>query len=199
MVYTLKHKKRRGGCLRKLLSWTFALLLLFGCFRFAEKRLFPTPYKETVLAAAEKNNISPALLYAIIKAESNFNPSATSAKGAKGLMQLMDDTAVWCSKKSGISFSDIHIPAENIALGAFYLGYLLSMYYENVTLAAAAYNAGQGRVSRWLSDPAYSSDGKTLSEIPFPETDRYVKKVALYQKIYERRLEKELTDSCSKR
>ena len=191
MVYTLKHKKRKGGCFPKLLSFVLFVALLFGALRFAENRLFPLSYRETVISAADKNNIPPALLYALIKAESNFDPAATSPKGAKGLMQLMDETALWCSEKSDIPLTDIHSPEENIALGAYYLGYLLSMFDGQTALAVAAYNAGQGRVNRWLSDSAYSPDGKTLSEIPFPETDRYVKKVSLYQKIYEKRLKEQ--------
>lgn len=189
MVYTLKHRKRKGGCLSKLLTWILFFALLLGGFRFAEERLFPMPYREAVLSSAAKNNVPPALLYALIKAESNFNAEAQSRKGAKGLMQLMDETAAWCSEKSGLPLTDILIPEENIALGAYYLGYLLSMYDGKIPLAVAAYNAGQGRVNRWLSDPAYSADGSSLSEIPFPETDRYVKKVTLYRKIYEKRMQ----------
>lgn len=189
MVYTLKHKKRKGGCLSTLLVWVLLFAFLFGCFRFAEKRLFPLPYRDIVLSAASNHTLPPALLYALMKAESNFDASAESSKGAKGLMQLMDKTAAWCSEESGIVLTDIKNPAENIYLGAYYLGYLLSLYDGQTALAVAAYNAGQGRVNRWLSDPAYSPDGKTLSRIPFPETDRYVKKVTLYQKVYEKRLQ----------
>ncbi len=184
----MKHKKRKRGCLIRLLSWMLFFAFLFGCFRFAEKRLFPMPSRETVLLGGAETDVPPALLYALIKAESNFNPEARSQKGAMGLTQLMEETAAWCSEKSGLPLTDILNPEENIALGAYYLGYLLSMYDGKIPLAVAAYNAGQGRVNRWLSDPSYSEDGISLSEIPFPETDRYVKKVTLYRKIYEKRL-----------
>ena len=121
MVYTLKHKKRKGGCLSTLLVWVLLFAFLFGCFRFAEKRLFPLPYRDIVLSAASDHTLPPALLYALMKAESNFDASAESSKGAKGLMQLMDKTAAWCSEESGIMLTDIKNPAENIYLGAYYL------------------------------------------------------------------------------
>lgn len=152
------------------------------------ERLFPTPYEEMIYTAAEENHLSPALLYALIKAESNFDTEAISVKGAKGLMQLMDETAQWCGKKAGLSAGNLLEPEENIFLGAYYIGYLLSLYQGEETCALAAYNAGQGRVNSWLRDSRYSADGKTLHTIPFPETEKYVKKIRLYKKIYERKL-----------
>ena len=142
------------------------------------------------MAAAAENELPAALVYALIKAESNFDSAAVSQKGARGLMQLMDTTAAWCSEKSGIPLRDILNPEENIALGAFYLGYLCEMYDGNIETALAAYNAGYGRVNSWLRDRAYSPEGQTLSFVPFPETRQYVKKVMLYKSIYEKRLEK---------
>lgn len=152
------------------------------------ERLFPTPYGETISAVAAENNLSPALLYALIKAESNFDAEALSAKGAKGLMQLMDETAAWCGSKAGLPAGNLLNPEENIALGAYYMGYLLSLYQGEETCALAAYNAGQGRVNSWLRDSRYSADGKTLHTIPFPETEKYVKKIRVYKKIYMNKL-----------
>ncbi len=146
------------------------------------------PYKETVLAAAKDYDVPPALLYALIKAESNFDPDAESQKGAKGLMQLMDKTAAECAEKTEMALTDVFAPEQNIKLGAYYLGKLLDMYGGDEKSAVAAYNAGHGRVDGWLSDMRYSPDGKILLEIPFPETERYVRKVELYKTIYEQRL-----------
>lgn len=182
--------RRKGGCLSRLFGWGLVICILAFGVRWATERLFPLPYGDAVMAAAEENGVPPALLYALMKAESNFDPAAESAKGAKGLMQLMDGTAAWCAEKSGLAHTDILDPAENIALGAYYLGYLLRLYDGDETCAVAAYNAGHGRVDGWLANPEYAPDGKTLSEIPFSETDRYVQKVRLYKKIYERRMEK---------
>ncbi len=166
-------------------------MLLPGVIRMGMGRLFPTPYAETVQRLAAENGVSPALLYGVIKAESNFDPLASSKKGAKGLMQLMDKTAQECARKGGLPLTDILNPEENMALGAYYLGTLLKKYAKNEQNALAAYNAGQGRVDLWLSDARYSEDGTTLSQIPFPETKRYVKKIMLYKKIYERLLDSE--------
>ena len=187
----LSVRRRKGGCLGKLLSWCLVVFILAFGARWAMARLFPLPFGPLVTAAAEENGVPPALLYALMKAESNFNPSAQSAKGAKGLMQLMDSTAGWCAEKSGLSYTNILDPEENIALGAYYLGYLLKLYNGNETTAVAAYNAGHGRVDGWLANPAYAPDGKTLTEIPFPETRQYVQKVSLYRKIYAYRLKQD--------
>ncbi len=183
-------KRKKRGCLFPLLSWALVLFIIFSAFGAITKRLFPLPYRATIEAAAAENELPPSLLYAVIKAESNFKPGAVSKKGAQGLMQLMESTAAWCSEKSGLPLGDILNPAENIALGAFYLGYLCEMYGGNVETALAAYNAGYGRVNSWLRDADDSAEGQTLSSIPFPETRQYVKKVMLYNAIYEKRLEK---------
>ncbi len=140
------------------------------------------------MAAAERFSVPPALLYAVMKAESNFDENAVSARGAKGLMQLMDATAAECAKKGKLTLRDIMQPEENINIGAYYLAFLLDMYGGNVKSAAAAYNAGHGRVDGWLLQEKYAADGTELTRIPFPETERYVKKITFYQKIYELRL-----------
>ncbi|MBE7024635.1 MAG: lytic transglycosylase domain-containing protein [Ruminococcaceae bacterium] len=186
MVFKLRKKKR--GSLKRLLAVCITVgILLFGV-HVSMERLFPMPYCDAVTAAAEENGISPALLYALMKAESNFDAEAVSKKGAKGLMQLMEETAVWCGKKTGLPAEDLLNPEENIPLGAYYLGYLLTLYDGEEECAVAAYNAGQGRVNTWLRDSRYSLDGKTLRDIPFPETERYVKKIRFYKGIYERKL-----------
>lgn len=145
-------------------------------------------YAETVSAAAERFSVSPELLYAVIKAESNFDARATSPRGAKGLMQLMDNTAAWCADKGDIKLSDVYDPTQNIVLGAYYLSHLITMYDGNEEIAIAAYNAGHGRVDNWLSQKSYSENGEELLVIPFAETEKYVKKISVYKKIYALRL-----------
>ena len=179
-------RKRRRGCLSRSLLWILSIYLLILGVKWGTARLFPMPYSAEITSAASENNISPALLYGLIKAESAFSPVAESAKGAKGLMQLMPETAAECAEKCGMASYDIFAPEDNIRLGAFYLGTLLRMYDGNEKNAVAAYNAGHGRVDFWLSSSAYSADGKTLLNIPFPETDRYVKKVLFYSSVYAR-------------
>lgn len=143
---------------------------------------FPRPYQDTV----RKTGVDPALLYAIMRTESGYREDAVSGAGAVGLMQLKPSTAEFICKKEGILFQEERLKegAYNIALAAMYLRYLFSRFAD-ADAALAAYNAGEGTVRSWLSDSRYSSDGKSLTKIPFPETDGYVKKIRKFRKIYE--------------
>ena len=173
--------------MKKLFELFIIVLLIIGIINlvpYTLNTLFPTTYKRQVEEYSEKYDVDKNLIYSVIKAESNFNKSAHSSKEAKGLMQLMDETALWCSEKAGISFEDIYNIDSNIALGTFYLSYLTEKYNGNETLAIAAYNAGQGNVDKWLSDTKISPDGKILLNIPFEETDKYIKKINFFKKIY---------------
>jgi soluble lytic murein transglycosylase-like protein len=114
----------------------------------------------TIQTAAQQHQLSPALLWAMIKAESNFDPAAISRRGAAGLMQLMPSTAAF------VKVNDPFNPAENIRGGAQYLRYLLDRFNNNLPLALAAYNAGEAHVRR------------SQDQIPpFPQTRHYVEKV----------------------
>jgi soluble lytic murein transglycosylase len=130
----------------------------------------------------------------MIRTESGFDPKAESHKGAKGLMQITDQTGLWGAQEIGIK--DYHSqrlfePDINIQIGAWYVRRLLNQYKGDLTLTLAAYNGGSGNVARWLGDSRYSEDGKTLNHIPFKETKQYVKKVRKnlkqYQKFYEKK------------
>jgi soluble lytic murein transglycosylase-like protein len=114
---------------------------------------------ETVGRIAQQNQLSPRLVHSVIQVESNYDPNAVSPKGAQGLMQLIPSTA----RRFGVT--DVFDPADNIQGGARYLKYLLGLYKGDEALALAAYNAGEGAVSRYGGVP------------PFPETHAYVAKV----------------------
>ncbi|MDR1101473.1 MAG: lytic transglycosylase domain-containing protein [Clostridiales bacterium] len=139
--------------------------------------LFPLEYYDIVEENAKKCGVSPLLIEAIIKAESGFNKEATSAKNARGLMQILDGTAEWAAGEMGIENFDIeriYEPELNIKIGTWYFaGFLLPKYKNDVEPALAAYNAGQNNVDKWEK-----------GEIRFPETKMYVEKVQLYYKIY---------------
>jgi hypothetical protein len=115
------------------------------------------PYQALVRAAALRHGLSEALLHAVIKVESNFNPRAVSAKGARGLMQLMPATA----RRLGVR--DVFDPAANIDGGARYLKELLVQFRNDVTLAVAAYNAGPGAVRRARGVPRFA---ETVAYVP---------------------------------
>ena len=143
-------------------------------------------YKDIIDAEAEKNSLDKSLVYALIMAESKFEPDALSSKGAMGLMQITEDTALWCAEKMGNSAiaADITVPEVNISIGCFYLRYLMDRFDNSESAALAAYNAGSGNVDAWLTDSSYSPDGKNITSAPYPETDKYIKKIAFYKKMY---------------
>lgn len=124
--------------------------------------------EETVARCAHAYQLSPALLMAVIKAESGFNPMVISKAGAVGLMQLVPETAML----HGVY--NLYDTRDNITGGAKHLRYLLNRYHGNVRLALAAYNAGARKVDRYHQVP------------PFRETKAYVKKVMGFYRDYRR-------------
>jgi len=123
------------------------------------------PYHEFVLAAASHYGVDAELITSVMEVESNFNPKAISAKNARGLMQLLPETA------ARLGVKDIFDPKENIDAGTHYLHDLLQLYNNDLTLALAAYNAGPDKVQKYGDVP------------PYRETQSYVKQVKRkYQK-----------------
>jgi Soluble lytic murein transglycosylase and related regulatory proteins (some contain LysM/invasin domains) len=174
------------------------ILLFLGYFLLSRgydyfmKRAYPLEYSETVSAQAVENNLDPALVYSVIRAESNFDPDAVSRAGAVGLMQLTPDTFAWLQTKvkndAVYTAQDLKTPAVNIRYGCRFLSLLLEKYSGERT-ALSAYNAGIGTVNAWLDDPDVSKDGATLDRIPYEETRKYVDAVldnyAKYKKLYQ--------------
>ncbi len=150
-------------------------------------RLFPAKHSDIINKYCDEFDVSPHLVMALIKAESNFNENAVSHAGARGLMQLTDKTFEHCMNVLGkdASGEDISNPDVNINAGVWYISYLLKKYDGDITNAVAAYNAGATNVDKWLQDSSLSPDGKTLSDIPFGETKRHCEKIKSYYKIYE--------------
>lgn len=170
----------------------FAFIILFGYVAWfgvireqVDLYRYPIKYTDTVEKYADEYGIQPSLLYAVIKTESNFNEKATSHAGAKGLMQLMDDTNIWVAAllKEEALTDDAYDPETNIRRGAYLLSYLYKQF-GSWREALAAYNAGIGRVKGWLKNPEYTEDGITLKDIPFGETAEYVKRVLNTEKKY---------------
>ena len=144
----------------------------------SEKHTYPREYSEYVELYSAEYGVPEAVIYAVIKTESNFDKNAVSSAPAFGLMQLTEETYEWVSGKLGDKASAfaIYDPEVNIRYGVWYLSYLYGKF-DSWDVAFAAYNAGPGHVMRWLEDSEYSSDGATLDHIPFKETRNYVEKV----------------------
>lgn len=138
-----------------------------------EKRILFQPnldinkYDHLISKAADKFKLDSALIKAIIKAESNFNHRAVSPVGAQGLMQLMPKTA------SFLKVDDSFHPEKNIEGGARYLSYLLKTYRGNLSLALAAYNAGEKAVAKY-----------NYNIPPYKETQNYVRRVLSFYESY---------------
>ena len=176
------HKKVARQVIVLLVAAILLTVILFRVFNIKNlvlKSIYKQQYSEYVNKYAELYNIDPLWIYAIIKVESNFNKDAKSNSGAKGLMQLMDNTATEMAKKDGLNnFSSdmLFDPEMNIRLGTKYFDELLAKYNENYYLAIAAYNAGKGNVDLWIKKGVLASDGSNIENIPYKETNMYVRK-----------------------
>lgn len=171
-----------------LFSIILLSLILFVIKPQIEHLRYPLAYQDIVNKYSKQYNVSPSLIYAVIRTESNFEVNARSHADAKGLMQITDDTNQWICEyllHEDAEESDIYDPDTNIKRGTRLLSYLLTQY-EVKGSALAAYNAGYSRVNSWLSDEQYSHDGKTLYQIPYEETRRYVEKVQTAESVYSR-------------
>ena len=148
---------------------------------------FPLGYKEFVLRYSAEWDLSPELVFAVIRCESGFNHMAYSYAYARGLMQITEDTFEWARWRMGDSenrsFDEMFIPEINIRYGTKILRLLLDQF-GGEREALAAYHAGWGSVTRWLEDERFSDDGKTLREIPFRRTNAYVHNVLFTRDVY---------------
>ena len=166
------------------------VMLLIQLNEKTEEKIYQLEYSDIVFKYSEEYGVPPEIVYAVIECESNFKPDALSKSGAMGLMQIMPATFKDIQGRIHEEYEDdmLYDPEVNIKCGTFYLSYLYK-YFGDWDLVYAAYNAGMGNVSKWLANDEYSKDGKLIN-IPFPETDRYVKKVKNAVQQYEIKLYK---------
>lgn len=156
---------------------------------------FPLPLKRTFSQMAQERTMNTSLLYAISRQESALYPLAQSPVGARGLMQLMPATARETASKLGVPYRNeqqLFDPAMNIRLGSAYLKRLLDVYDGNRILAAAAYNAGPGRVKRWRDQSTNKPMDVWVESIPYKETRNYVQNVLSFDLIYQHKLQQPL-------
>lgn len=164
-------------------------ILLFGILKIQNyilKKIYKTEYSEYVYKYSEENDIDPLLTFSIIKAESNFKRHIKSSSGAIGLMQLMESTAIEEANELGeeiVVTEALYNPEMNIKLGTKYFAKLIKKY-DNYLIALAAYNAGIGNVDEWIKDGTIKDDGSDIENIPFKETNNYVRKIVRNYRIY---------------
>jgi peptidoglycan lytic transglycosylase len=154
----------------------------------------PLKHEDIIRQQAREKNIDPALIAAVIYEESKFRDQ-TSHAGARGLMQITPSTAAFIARDSGgVAFTqrDLATPQVNISYGAYYLRYLLKRYDGDEGLAVAAYNAGETNVNRWISQAGGRDSFDVSSDIPFPETRRYVDGVLQHRGDYAKHYHDEL-------
>ena len=191
-----KYEKTKGKKNKVIIIALFLVLIvvLLGPIGFGEKMMkimYSKKYENLVVIYSEKYQVDSDLIFALIKAESNFNSSAVSGKGAKGLMQLMEETAKDVSKKTDLKIEPDEIGEKllqadvNIELGTKYISILLEKY-NNTAIALTAYNAGIGTVDHWIEKGVIKKDGEDIQNIPYKETNNYVRKILRDYKIYKK-------------
>lgn len=175
----------------KILILVFLLLfftsfLLFKSYEFFFKNAYPLKYYEYVMENSGKYNVEKELILAVIKSESSFRQDVESNVGAIGLMQVMPETFEWLQTHHLMPYLDVgHLkdPKTNIKYGTYLLS-ILKKRYNSIIEVICAYNAGIGTVDKWLKNPQYSRDGKTLEKIPYADTAMYVKNVLECHRMY---------------
>lgn len=167
--------------------------LVYMAYNSYIKQNYPIKFENYVEKYSAEFNVDKYLVYAVIKTESGFRRDAVSDVGARGLMQIMEDTFDWIKFKmddDDAVYYDMYDPEKNIKYGCWLLGYLYDEF-GNVEAVAAAYHAGRGNVNEWLADRRYSLDGEHLDKIPIKDTEYYVHKITkamdMYLKLYNKK------------
>jgi peptidoglycan lytic transglycosylase len=177
------------------LSAIVALVVSPWADRAVHELSLPLRHEDIIRQQARDKGLDPALIAGVIYVESHF-VDQTSHAGAKGLMQLMPQTADYIARKSGgtrFVQGDLATPQVNIAYGSWYLRYLLDHYHGSVVLTLAAYNAGEGKVDEWWQAAvARGEPFRVARHIPFAETRSYVGRVLDARVRYRREYRDEL-------
>ncbi|MFQ5431387.1 MAG: tetratricopeptide repeat protein [Nitrospinota bacterium] len=166
--------------------------------QFLMNVMYPVPHWKTIRSEAEKYNVDPMLVLAIMRQESRFDAEVVSRANARGLMQIIPPTGKRISKQLSMNdYTDelLHDPQVNIRMGVYYLSTLLRRTGGELAPALASYNAGMSVVNKWLKRLPYDDVSEFIETIPYPETRGYVKNVlrnyGVYQDIYYKTLRTE--------
>ncbi len=189
-----RRNRRKGRLIRAivlivLVLGLIGLVLMLSTDEVQEEtvQLYPMEYTELIQANAAEFGLDPAYVAAVVLAESSYNPNAVSSVNAQGLMQIMPATGEWLAGKFDETYVEgcLFEPAINLRYGCWYLGFLMDRYDGDMRCSSAAYHSGQGTVDKWLKDPAYSVDGKTLDVIPGSNANTYVNRILEYYEKYD--------------
>lgn len=196
---------RRGR--RRRLAWAAIALAVLGALlggwyqvhqqmpAWYARLWYPLEYEQALVEEARRHDLDPALVAAVVNAESGFAPDSRSSQGAVGLMQVLPETARFVASRPDRPSpppDDLVDPAVNLAYGTAYLRYLVDRY-DSVPLALAAYNGGETNVSEWLDGAEARGDQlRVPDDIPFTETREFVGRVLdtapIYRRTYGERL-----------
>ncbi len=191
MTYRRQKKKNNTPLVIVIVTIAIILLALAGYFGYDRyiRYTHPIKYQQYVEKYAAQYNLDRFFVYAVIQTESGFDPKAESNVGARGLMQIMEETYDWIKYKADFDddtvYNDMYDAGTNIRYGCMLLGYLMEEFGD-IETTAAAYHAGRGNVNNWLADKKYSSDGVHLDNIPISDTAHYVDKIKKSMEIYQR-------------
>jgi soluble lytic murein transglycosylase len=192
---TIRRRRRLALLGVAVAAVTIGVLLSMPLVRKAVNDLsLPLRYSDVIRQQAADKHLDPALVAAVIYAETKFEPR-DSAVGAVGLMQVMPQTASFLAHRSGattFTTADLANPQVNIAYGSYYLRYLLNEYHQSLSLALAAYNGGESNVDHWVADARADGRALTVTDIPFPETRAYVQRVLHAEGQYKRKYANQL-------
>ena len=175
-------RKYKKLCSVFALGLALSFLFAFSaCTGEAKQEEYPLTYGEEVEHWASTYGLDPYLVYAVIRTESGFDPAAESTAGARGLMQMTEDTFNWVKSKiapeEALTFEDLYDPGTSIRFGCYFLSYCMGKYGADISTAAAAYHSGMGTVDGLLEDEQYTSDGVRLEHFPYNQMAHYVQKV----------------------
>lgn len=162
-----------------LAATAIAVAIMIFLFDYLPLKTYQTKYEDEVNRWSDEFSVDPALVYAVIKVESNFDPGAHSEVGAIGLMQIIEDSFDWVAWRTGrtdLKFEDMYIPDNSIMFGT----YMLSFLYErcgSIELTAAAYHAGMGTVDGWIASGQVDPENVQIENIQGENTQHYVRKI----------------------
>lgn len=165
---------------------TLGIRELIGLYN---RTAYPLKYSEYIESYSEQNGLDKYFVYALVRCESSFRPDAESNIGARGLMQLTEETFDWVKQRKGetgdVGFDAMYDPETNIEYGTYLLKMLFDEY-GNEEAVLCGYHAGWNAVRRWLDDPELSADGITVDTIPYEDTKQYLSNVQMTAELYRR-------------